>query len=972
MTPVWLFDFIKKGSLESFFSTYHNALRQSDPQLESERWFYVTEAKDSGMSVQLVDETSKRLLVDTNINGVPTEKLIPIWDNRKNKFLNIIFVGDVDDASTQRYFLDSLRCLQEKRGQISASNVRFYALLWRPDSACTEPGLSVEGLQFVRELEKMMGNNENNRFHKVLFFESSLLPAEKDKALSSMAIAALHIATHSDIGDNDELIRAHNNTMYNAGAAGAFYEKLVQNEQETFYLSNILLDSLAHGGDERFVNPNQATAYLDSQSAFFSNFLPEMIAAELKADCALVPSNKGAYSVESEVSPFSLKLKAVWKKYYNDYLVNLKANLINKTKKVLMEFAYNYKETLYAAQTKFVNKVKDEIEAKVFEIFKNPEAFDAVSIPQALDILDKLRKRIAENAKDAGMAKISSFVFPKYLDGAREQVEAEVQNNDPSEVIAVLESKLKRHPVYLLSMFIRSIVLGALLCYTGITFIFDNMSEGVLWIIGTLLFLLPLIVSAWSFREYMVRINSLKDQYVACVLLKYKKELDGDIKKCVEKTYADLDQFCEWLKVRKLEFLQDNLAAVAPPKFSFTPSSRFQPLMQCMPYGASNNDKLLIPSVKVDVTSESELSGSFGKYPILDNPPVSKVVVRGDRFSFEEILQDSTQNYLRDLIRQMLKSTAVARGNVEQHVAFESIRTPRTKLLLLDVSGSMSESDMRELKAAVNKLSQTATIKWIAFNDGLVAAGDSSEEFEKINSGGGTNYIPAIMKAKEIIDAEVVDQVILISDGQPFESVSDIITEAYKLGQPLHTISIGNSGAAVMKQISDMTSGEQIIVNDIKELSVDVESKFKIIFTLGLSGEYTFAELMQKVYIPGCAEALHRYASKQMHAGFTTIPELIYTCGSPKGMEEWEKVSYPSCTHSNAVAPRASETKTYVQMVCPDNDKDAVVKKFSENFTNVVLADQKDIPEVLVSVLSLRPLSAITDLQWANYKSLNN
>lgn len=971
MTPVWLLDFTKKGSLESFFSTYHNALIQSDPNLDHKRWFYVTDASADGISLRVIDETSQHLLKASRINGEIAEKLIPAWTNN-DKFLNIIFVGDVEDPITHKHFLEFFKFLLEKRDQISAKNIRFFALLWRPETACYEPGMGKDSLSFVHAIDVLMHNNENNRFHKVLFFESSIIPAEKQNALSSMAIAALHIATHSDIGDNDELVRSHKNLIYNAGAAAAFYEKLVQNEQETYCLANILLDSLTHGSDERFVNPNQATAYLDKQSGFFDMLHPEVVASELKADCDLVPSNKDAYSVDCEVSPFSLKLKAVWKKYYNEYLVNLKANLINKTKKVLSEYIHNYKETLFVSQTKYVNKVKDQIESKVFEIFKNPEQFDAVSIPQALDILEKLRKRIADKANELTTSKISSFVFPKYLEGAREQVEAEIQNNDPNEVIGVLESKLKKHPVFLLSMFVRAVVLGALICYTGITFIFPNLSDAATWVVGTLLFLLPLIISAWSFREYKVRINSLKDQYVASVLIKCKKELDADLHKCLHKTYSDLDQFCEWLKTRKLEFLQQNLSAVSPPDFSFTPSPRFQPLMKCMPYGASSDGKVLIPAIKVDVNTESELSGSFDRHPILNNPPVSKVNVRSEEYPFDEILQDRSRNLLRDLIRNLLRSTAIARGNVEQHVKFESIRTPRTKLLLLDVSGSMSDSDMKELKVAVEKLAETATIKWIAFNDKVVASGDSAESFNQISSGGGTNYIPAILKAKEIIDAEVVDQVILISDGQPFESVPDILNEAYKLNQPLHTISIGNAGAAVMKQISDMTSGEQIIVKDIKDLSVDVQSKFNVIFTVGLNGEYTFAELMQKVYIAGCAEALHSFASKQMCAGITTIGELIYNCGNDSGMLEWKEVSCPSCTHSDAVAPRLSDTKTYIQMVCSDRDKSEVEKKFSESFDNVVLTEIKNVPEILVSVLTLRPLTEITDIQWANYTRRTN
>jgi hypothetical protein len=55
-------------------------------------------------------------------------------------------------------------------------------------------------------------------------------------------------------------------------------------------------------------------------------------------------------------------------------------------------------------------------------------------------------------------------------------------------------------------------------------------------------------------------------------------------------------------------------------------------------------------------------------------------------------------------------------------------------------------------------------------------------------------------------------------------------------------------------------------------------------------------------------------------------------------------------------------------MVCEAKEKDAVADKFSDRFTNVVLDEQKGTPEILVSVLSLRPLTEVTDIMWANYK----
>lgn len=963
MNPVWIIDFLKKGSIESFFSTYHKALLQGDPEMNPARWFYVTEGKDM-MSLAEFARTAQTLLLDTMVNGQPTKRLLPAWENNVNKSLNIIFAGDIEDNATQRLLLEYANLLFEHRDYLPAASIRFYALLWRSTASTAEPGVSPETFAFMQALTQMMGRDENNRFHKVMFFESSLMPEEKEKSFATMRLAALHIATHQDLGDGDEISRQYNNVLYNAGSAGTFYEKDVQHEQETFFLSNILLSALVTGNDGKFVAHQEAKDYLDKQTDFFAKFEAGNVVETIKSDCPQMPAGKGAYSVDSEVSPFSLNLKSVWKKYFNDYVINLKRNIINKTKKVLSEFKHGYNEILYSKQAEFVNSIKEEIEEKVFAIFKNPTSFDAVSIPQAFEILDRIKKRIGAMAEDMNVASIEAFHFPEYLKDAREQVEAEVQNNNPNDIISVLEGKLRRHPVYFFASFVRAIVLGALLCYTGITFFMSDASEAVIWGAGSGLFLLPVIISFWNFRERIVRIEALKDQYAAAMLLKCRAELNQSLVRCVTKTYEDIDQVIEWIRKYKLEFLQKNLSAVCPPEFSFAPSSRFQPLMKCMPYGEGNEGRVMIPATRVDVGHDSQLSGTFGRYPILSDPPVSKVIIKGDQYSFEEILQTNNDDLLRQLIRDLLRKTAKAAGNVEHNVKFEAIRTPRTKLLLLDVSGSMSDEDMRQLKEAVAKLSMTADIKWIAFNDKVVKVGDTPEEFDSLQSGGGTNYIPAIREAQNICSSTFVDQIILISDGLPFESPADIISAAHGLNQPLHTISIGESGLSVMKQISDATSGEQIIVNDIKELAVEMESKFNTIFTVGISGDYSIGELMQKCYIPGCAEALHAFSASRMTSGVTTIAGLLSDYADEQGMAEWRTAADFTCTHNPAVALRRDEVKTYVQMVCANDEEDEVKSVLGGSFFNPVLSQMETVPEILVSVLTLCPISKIGDLKW--------
>ena len=167
-----------------------------------------------------------------------------------------------------------------------------------------------------------------------------------------------------------------------------------------------------------------------------------------------------------------------------------------------------------------------------------------------------------------------------------------------------------------------------------------------------------------------------------------------------------------------------------------------------------------------------------------------------------------------------------------------------------------------------------------------------------------------------------------------------------------------------MKKISEKTSGEQIIVKDIKDLAINVESKFNQIFTVGLTGEYTFAELMQKCYFSGCAEALHKFASSKMASGASALADLIVQCAGDAGLREWSEVAQETCTHNEAVPVRRHEIKTYVQLSCETASAEQLEKRLCEAFANPVVDNLKDTPEMVVSVLSLCPLNSIYDLKW--------
>lgn len=964
MKPVWIFDFIKKGSVESFFTTYHNALLQSSNGKVIPKWYHVTEGLDNNETLNTLEDEAKNILIDIQVGEVVYAKKIPAWDQNNNKDLNVVFVGDIHNTDAQQKMLQFAEKLISNRNYFPPSaNLRFYALLWR-SANCSVQALTPSEEKFIADLQAMMGKNINNRFHKVLFFESSIIPKEKEKAIASMVLAALHIATHESLGNGDELTMQDNHKFYNANAVGVFYEKDVHKEQEAFYISNIILQSLVAGEDE-FPDPNEVATFLNKQEGFFNAFSATSIAESLKLRCPEPSSRRNEYCTDSEVSPFSLNLRHVWNKYFRNYIVNLKRNIVNTTKKVLVEFVSNFKETLYREQVKFANKAKQDIENKVFAIFKDPQQ-NVISIPQALNILNNISTRIQAQAKDIDAAKIVAFEFPAYLKGAREQVLAEAAEGDSNTTISILEGKLRKHPVLFFSKLVRAFVVGAILSYSSCTFFMDGAANIVTWGIGILLFLIPFGVAFWGYKEHIVRLEALKDQYVAALLLKCQKELDEELKRCVKQTYEDIGTIIKWIRTQKLEYLQRNLSVIAPPKFSFVSSPRFQPLLNYMSYELGEKNQLLIPTSILNIeANKQQPSGSFGVSPIIKNPPTSRVIYQNIPYSLHDVTANTQQGVqLRTkLIKGLLSSQIKAGGNVEQNLQFEAIRTTRTKLLLLDVSGSMSDS-MDGLKQAVERLATTASIKWVAFNDTVVATGDTADEFNNIGASGGTEYIPAFKKAQEICSEMLVDQVILISDGAPFEDISDIMLEATKLNQPIHTISIGEVGASVMQQISSETNGEQIIVDNLSQIEQTITSSFNYVFSLGLDGEYAFAELMQKCYIAGCAEALHKFAISILKPTATSIVDLIAEYASDEGMAEWKSVSNPTCMHSaGTTAPEP--TTTYIQMVYDSSDESKITPKF-DRFDNNKLCKITNTPEILVSTLTLRHIGSIDDLAWVN------
>ncbi len=970
MIPSWIFNFVKKDSIESFFTTFWNSVQQNSAGQRRDELYYITDGFSDQISDTKILETAKNVVTDIR----ERQRLIKGWRNQatiqhaKHSELNLVFVGDITNEQTQRNLHVLAAKLREelldKNTTWTTANVRSYALLWRPQSAGVE-SVNEECKAFLNELNSLMRLNINHRpFHKVLFFESSDDAEEKESVIKSMAIAALHLALHSpEMAQNDLLRGQDNNVLFlNAGEAGVFYEKEVQKEQEAYLLSQVLLDKLVNENknDKEFYDAPLAQEVINKNSILVGSLSPESIVTTIKSECPKPYSSRSEYGVDCEVSPLSFKLRQVWNKYYNRYILNLKKDLVNKTKQALFQFAEDYKDKLRSERLSFVNEKIKKIEDFVFEMFRNPGEHKVISLPQCELVLDKLIEKTTDFAKEE--ITDVAFELPKYLKGAYDHAQSE-HNCDEKSVLAVLDGLLRKHPIFVLSVFVRAVILGLMLAYFGVLF-FENPLTQLM--VGSVLFLVPVGFGLWRFNDHVTRIDALKDQYTACVLMRLQGELNEELVKCVELAYSDILEYYKWLKEHKIKYLKENLAAISPLEFSFEESKYFKPLVNCSLSSNSVDPKLFIPANTLSRDSimhgSPQKSGTFGVHELLNNPPIGNVKFEDNsEVSIEDIINDENENYKSKLLKELLKRQLLVEGNIQQSVRFENETQNNTKLLILDVSGSMSGKKLNDLKAAVRKLEETSRILWIAFNSEVVASGEGCDEnFEQIKAGGGTNYIPALQKAAEILKEEgFVDKIIFISDGGPFESLTKILEEAYKLNQPIHTISIGTDGRDVMQQLAEKTSGVQIVVKNIKEIVNAVEDKLNVVFSFGRRGDYTFGELMQKCYVPGCAKILYEYTMERTQTAQYSIERLLSNCSDKNAMREWNLSSQPRCSYQQAINPqRVVSTLQLVEGSQCDKTR------FDQS---LILQDVSEVPDIIATIMSLRPMKSISDLQWAGF-----
>ncbi|MBO7571232.1 MAG: VWA domain-containing protein [Bacteroidales bacterium] len=961
MTPFWIINFLEKDSCESFFNSYWNAILQkkSNGNLPL-KFFYITQGWVKDMNKEKIEEIARmRLAMDTEEGE---DRLIPAFTKRDSNEINVIFIGDITQEKTiERFHIWAAylrRQLIQKRWS-TISRVSMYAILLRPETIVANDGvLTYKVKAFLNELNTLESMDINHRpFDRVLFIQAPIKAENRAAAEDSANLAAYHIART----DGKCFNGYHDKLYYDTNSTAVFFETDVQKGIDAYNLSVIMLHDMVSSEDKAFYNVKEAESFVDDNQDYVNTMIPLNMSKFIVSECPRVPDFNLSKPLCHPLNIF--KMRTVWKEYYNSYIVGMKSNLVNTMQRDMATFEKDFCNALYERQHKFITEQTYWLQNLVFQMFCDIAShgrFKHIGLKQCLKVLELFKSRIKDAFNSEDKMK-PAFDLPVQLESAI--IIAKQNNMTPNKVLDELTSRLERLPVYNMSRFLRSALLGLLVGVPLAIFLSP---------IALVALPLAILIDMLVYNSKVKRIESLKNQYVGMKLQEIRERLNEELQKCIDKTKDEMRRYMKWLRDKKIVWLQDNLSVLAPPSNQFNVSKVFQPLLNASP----NKSNKLIQTKDIDLNiSDRSLmeSGSFGQNPIVKNVPNARLISEEDGSSIGIFDLVNDKMTVQKLVQELMHSDEDVKDGVEQDVEFqkhEGFSDSRNMLLLLDVSGSMY-GDMDSLRDYVKNLEDLGNIEWIAFDDKVVATSRDSK-IEELTSGGGTCYIPAIREAVKWVESEDYDYIVLLSDGGPFEPVNRIVEEAKALDQPLNTIAVGTGAAVnVLIDIAMETGGEEISVSSFEEINHAEKWTSEILPRLALlnNGNYLFGELMKHTQVGACAKALQKYALKRLDANSLTIPILLdqYICKD--GFIEW--IDYTSQRNTLVTTAEPQRDKLYFATMSDDRRSE---EKMESRILEICNGYNKEMsmclsenePELIVSLMSIRPLLNIGDLQWAS------
>lgn len=1018
MNALWIIDLTEsQNAIKAFYDSYWAAFldNQKDPDYPASKrqpWFYVATPDDLGLTVEESDNAQAiadkiYAAVRKGDNLINPDNGLIKYDFKSQNELNrtiVILIGDTQSESTRRFFLPLATSLKVDTQQPShwntTPNTYFYGMVYRRAEVASGHFLQDSEKAFLNQMHNIQ--NGWKTFDHVLFFEKP--ETQRDEAIKSMALASLHLAFEDSY--KDRVLKKYSNrtpvpTYLNAGVSGIFFEREVHNEREAFITGHTLLDAFVNSKDKEFYDLDAAKQRAADISVFKNKELDENnLYRKFSAKMPTLDTTK--FDVKMPIKPGSFRIRQVWPRYFdrdNGYIANLKARLVNNVKLELEIFKHEYLERLAENQLEWIKVQSTAIEDGIFGVFDDEHPDAHCSMHQAIEVAKQAENLAAKQTKsveniqlhDADGNPLKPIPIPERYQKAYKTAEINGERSTHT-ILLQLDRMLRRHPVFMFSMFSRALLAGIILASL---FLFSKP------LVAALLFFAPFVVYLWQYRRYMNTLKSLQDRYIAISLYNLNNELLHNYRNAIHKSQSDIRDYCKWNWEKRLEMLRGNLGVIVPKAFHFKPFNDFQPLL---------TDNLVIETKeKVYKTGKKEnkpkdapmiMSGQFDQIPLLEHLPNFDVKLSWDNRT--KSVTDLNNSDKQRLIYELMKQTADVPQRLEENLdpvkmvmqtGFSNIT------LMLDVSGSMSGQPLEDLKAAVQTLKDKFgdSVRWVAFASEAkldCEVGDSIDEAERV-CGGGTDYTPAFERIIQARDKGEIElgKLVIISDGCPGD-ISESQQKVLELGCVVDVIYIGEGNQQFLQELAESTGGTLQQVSDVQQANIEtvVEDGIATGFKLGQAGNFPFGTLLKKSAIKECMKAIHIYTKDILLSGNTSIEAMIAANGSDKGLTNWMDKNAQTCTMN----PGAIVSPTDILLKSSGIDQQALCTKL-HSLKTTVAAEQDDItqyklvtpvkhisdstyqpdsPDILLTQLHIQPLSGISDLAWTidanNDKQLNS
>ena len=1029
MNALWIIDLTEsQNAIKAFYDSYWAAFLDNlkDPNYpdgKKEPWFYVATPDDLGLTISENDDT--QTISDKISNAVKKgESLIdPLnglirYDFTSQNELNrtiVIVIGDIGTESTRRFFLPLATSLKVNTQQPQHWNITpntyFYGMLYRREEVSHGSNLQDNEKAFLNQLHNMQKGWKT--FDHVLFFEKP--QSQRDEAIKSMALASLHLSFEDS--HDDRVLKKYSNwtpipTYLNAGVSGIYFEREVHNEREAFITGHTLLDAFVNSKESEFYDQDAAKERAENIPVFKNKELDEKnLYRKLSAQMPTLDTSD--FEVEMPVKPGSMRIRQVWPRYFdreNGYIANVKAQLVNKVKLTLAIYEHEYLERLANNQLEWIKGQSKAVEDGIFGVFDDEHPDKHCSMHQAIEVAKQAEGLAAKQTKDVENIRLTGddglpikpIPIPERYQKAYKTAKQNGEN-DTNKPLNELDRMLRRHPVFMFSMFSRALLMGIIM---AALLMFVNP------ILAAVLFLLPFGIYFWKYRRYMNDLKSLQDRYIAISLESLNTKLLKQYRNAIHKSQSDICEYCKWNWESRLEMLRNNLGVLIPKKFHFEPFADFQPLLtDNLKIETKENIRKVVKiktkeNIRKDVKKDdiptddpSITSGKFNNIPLLQSTPNFDV-----RLSWTNNCKSVTELDNSDkqrLIYELMKQTADVPKRLEENLdpARMVMQTAGSITLMLDVSGSMCGEPLKDLKEAVKTLKENFgdNVRWVAFatEAKLDTEVNNSIDQAELECGGGTDYVPAFERLLKARDNGEIDlsKLVIISDGCPGD-VNQSKKKVLELGCVVDVIYIGSGDQDFLQELAESTGGTMQQVNDIQDAKIEtvVQDGIATGFRLGQSGNFPFGDLLRKSALKECMKALHIYTKDIMVTSSTSIETMVTDNGSNAGLINWMDKNAKTCTMNQG----AVQNSTDILLKSSGIEQTRMCTKL-HGIYNFFSADPADVskyklitpiqrigdntytpnsPDILLTQLHIQPLKGISDLAWTidanNDKQLEN